>query len=306
MTLACPPNCDPTSFDSYMKKTGEKLNFSRRRKREYLVQDSTNNTHSEQGNETLKLTSKKRKILQKKNQKYKLKFPDLKKKVSKTNTKDTKIYYDSIDPQMQNSTKPFPLNLNPIFVDSTNWVLKKTIQNKKTLAKKYAKNNIFCAWHGQFCSKNNSAKYSPQVHGGEFNSRKSQKHQIKKKNQRKRKRKNSRNKNQSHICRNCIQLWRKWNASGNPIIKTLKERIKVFENEEDSESDEKTDSDGEYLGKEEEEAKTTNLCHNPSYNTEEMRIYLMAEDEKKKELAFQILEREAKEDQTRKGENQIS
>ncbi|KAJ6253353.1 hypothetical protein M0813_01399 [Anaeramoeba flamelloides] len=209
---------------------------------------------------------------------------------------------------MQNSSKPFPHSLNPIFVDSTNWVLMKTIQTKKTLAKKYAKNNIFCAWHGQFCSKNNAAKYIPQVHGGEFNSRKSQKHQSKNKNQAKRKRNNRRNQSQGHLCRNCIQLWRKWNAKGNPIIGTLKERIKVFENEEDPESDEKTDSDGEYLEKEEGETKTTNLCHNPSYNAEEMRIYLMTEEEKKKELAFQILEREEKEDLKRKrqGENQIS
>ncbi|KAJ6240723.1 hypothetical protein M0813_23821 [Anaeramoeba flamelloides] len=33
----------------------------------------------------------------------------------------------------------FPHSLNPIFVDSTNWVLMKTIKTKKTLAKKYAK-----------------------------------------------------------------------------------------------------------------------------------------------------------------------
>ncbi|KAJ3431562.1 hypothetical protein M0812_20474 [Anaeramoeba flamelloides] len=71
-----------------------------------------------------------------------------------------------------------------------------------------------------------------------------------KKNQTKRMGNNRRSQSHGHICRNCIQLWRKWNANGNPIIRTLKEKIKVFENGEDPESDEKTDSEGEYLEKE--------------------------------------------------------
>ncbi|KAJ6230540.1 hypothetical protein M0813_06769 [Anaeramoeba flamelloides] len=71
-----------------------------------------------------------------------------------------------------------------------------------------------------------------------------------KKNQTKRMGNNRRSQSHDHICRNCIQLWGKWNANGNPIIRTLKERIKVFENGEDPESDEKTDSEGEYLEKE--------------------------------------------------------
>ncbi|KAJ6247127.1 hypothetical protein M0813_18652 [Anaeramoeba flamelloides] len=71
-----------------------------------------------------------------------------------------------------------------------------------------------------------------------------------KRNQNKRMGNNRRSQSHDHICRNCIQLWGKWNANGNPIIRTLKERIKVFENGEDPESDEKTDSEGEYLEKE--------------------------------------------------------
>ncbi|KAJ6251320.1 hypothetical protein M0813_15164 [Anaeramoeba flamelloides] len=169
----------------------------------------------------------------------------------------------------------------------------------------HAKNNIFCAWHGQFCSKSNSSKYCHQSHGGETKSRDSNKNPSKQKNQRKRKK--SQNQSQNHLCRNCIQLWRKWNPSGNPIIKTLGERIKVSDFEEDSESDEKTDSHEDYIDEEEEEVKKdTNLCHQPSYNAEEMQIYLMTDEEKKKELEFQNLERGGKkEEKKRKGEHEI-
>ncbi|KAJ3435498.1 hypothetical protein M0812_19686 [Anaeramoeba flamelloides] len=167
------------------------------------------------------------------------------------------IWEVSPHPSNVSNTKPFPHNVNPIFIDSKNWVLTETIKTKKTLAKKYAKNNIFCAWHGQFCSKSNSSK--------------------------------------------------KWNPSGNPIIKTLGERIKVSDFEEDSESDEKTDSHEEYIDEEEEEVKKdTNLCHQPSYNAEEMQIYLMTDEEKKKELEFQNLERGGKkEEKKRKEEHEI-
>ncbi|KAJ6244482.1 cyclin-a2-4 [Anaeramoeba flamelloides] len=112
MTLACPPNCEITSFDSQMKKTGEKLNFSRRRKREYILQDSTNKIHSNQVNDTQKPINKKRKILSKKNKRYKLKFPDIKKKVSKPISNDPKIYYESIDSQSKENLPKGVDNLN--------------------------------------------------------------------------------------------------------------------------------------------------------------------------------------------------
>ncbi|KAJ6229010.1 hypothetical protein M0813_02347 [Anaeramoeba flamelloides] len=60
-----------------------------------------------------------------------------------------------------------------------------------------------------------------------------------KKNQTKRMGNNRLNLSHDHICRNCIQLLRKWNANENPIIRSLKERIKVFENGEGPKSDEK-------------------------------------------------------------------
>ncbi|KAJ6246264.1 hypothetical protein M0813_19403 [Anaeramoeba flamelloides] len=87
-----------------------------------------------------------------------------------------------------------------------------------------------------------------------------QKHQSKKEPN-KRMGNNRLNLSHDHICRNCIQLLRKWNAYENPIIRSLKERIKVFENGEGPKSDEKTDSDGEYLEKE----KTGNK--KPNYHT---------------------------------------
>ncbi|KAJ3432459.1 hypothetical protein M0812_21398 [Anaeramoeba flamelloides] len=44
---------------------------------------------------------------------------------------------------MQRTTKPFPQQTTPIFLDTANWVLRETIQTKKTLTKKYKKKQYF-------------------------------------------------------------------------------------------------------------------------------------------------------------------
>ncbi|KAJ6234329.1 hypothetical protein M0813_04132 [Anaeramoeba flamelloides] len=205
---------------------------------------------------------------------------------------------------MQRTTKPFPQHLSPIFFDPTNWVLRETIQTKKTLAKKYAKNNIFCVWHGQFCSKANSVQHSPKLHGGRLKLRMGSKRKGKKNKVDHTKKKKNQNTNKRHICRNCINLWRKWNFHGSPTIRTMRERIKALDLEVDPVSGENSDSDKDYLVEEEEETQPTNLCHNPSYNAEEMRIYLMAEEERKKELKAKQFEKEKQqEEQKRKVEN---
>ncbi|KAJ6245176.1 hypothetical protein M0813_02289 [Anaeramoeba flamelloides] len=170
---------------------------------------------------------------------------------------------------MQNSSKPFPHNLNPIFLETTNWVLKEMIQTKKTLAKKNKK-NIWCVWHGQTCSKLNSVQYSHQMHGGS-----------------------------QFLCKNCYDLWYGWNNLGNPIIKTWEEWLNELNDQESSESDTtNTDTDSEYKddGEDEENGKeTSNLTHQPSYNEEELRIYRMTEEANGRELQTKIFEKQEQE-----------
>ncbi|KAJ3436431.1 hypothetical protein M0812_18489 [Anaeramoeba flamelloides] len=81
---------------------------------------------------------------------------------------------------MQKSSKPFSQNLNRIYIDTTNWVLRERIQTKKILSKKHQK-NVKCIWHGSYCSTTNSGGYSPLSHGGEIYSRKNNKNQTKNK-----------------------------------------------------------------------------------------------------------------------------
>ncbi|KAJ6229094.1 hypothetical protein M0813_08011 [Anaeramoeba flamelloides] len=151
---------------------------------------------------------------------------------------------------MQNSSKPFPHSPNPILVDSTNWVLMKTIKTKKTLAKKYAKIIYFVLEMDSSVPKTTQQSTFLKSMAGEFKSTKA------KKEPNKRMGNNRRSQSHDHICRNCIQLWGKWNANGNPIIRTLKERIKVFENGEDPESDEKQILKGNTWRKKKRETKT--------------------------------------------------
>ncbi|KAJ6226058.1 hypothetical protein M0813_01026 [Anaeramoeba flamelloides] len=116
---------------------------------------------------------------------------------------------------MQNSSKPFPHNLNPIFLETTNWVLKEMIQTKKTLAKKNKK-NIWCVWHGQTCSKLNSVQYSHQMHGGvnEFKKKRNTGQKKKRKTEQKRKSSTKQKKTKTRsqfLCKNCYDLWYGWN-----------------------------------------------------------------------------------------------
>ncbi|KAJ6238257.1 hypothetical protein M0813_26225 [Anaeramoeba flamelloides] len=144
---------------------------------------------------------------------------------------------------MQNSTKPFPHNVNPIFLDTKNWVLTDTIQIKKKISHKNKK-NVLCVWHGKHCAITNSRKYNLQKHGGRYDLNKKQ---IGK---------------QSYIY---------------PI-----------ENEDTENSSVSDGSD--YIEEEEveEELHCGNLTHQPSYNEEEYRIYLMTQEANGKELRTTI------------------
>ncbi|KAJ6235874.1 hypothetical protein M0813_28436 [Anaeramoeba flamelloides] len=83
------------------------------------------------------------------------------------------------------------------------------------------------------------------------------------------------------LCQNCTELWRKWNHSDNPTIRTMDEWIKLLLDQTEHSPEEKSDSDSDYMDESDnDETKTTNLCHQPSYNAEEMHIHLMTEKEK--------------------------
>ncbi|KAJ6249292.1 hypothetical protein M0813_17176 [Anaeramoeba flamelloides] len=131
---------------------------------------------------------------------------------------------------MEKSTKPFPQNLNPIFLDTKNWVLCKEVQIKKSLARKSPKPNVFCVWHGQYCFKTHSTQYFPLVHGGKINLQK-----------------NKRKQKKQFICRNCSDLWRKWNRCGSQKIKTASEWVQFLNDQKQTDSDEKSDSDSDYI-----------------------------------------------------------
>ncbi|KAJ3449042.1 hypothetical protein M0812_07247 [Anaeramoeba flamelloides] len=131
---------------------------------------------------------------------------------------------------MQNSTKPFPHNVNPIFLDTRNW------------------------------------------HGGRYDLNKKQ---IGK---------------QSYICKNCYNLWNSWNRFGSPKIQTLQEWIDNSKDPIENEDAENSSvSDGsDYIEEVEEEVHCGNLTHQPSYNEEKYRIYLMAQEANGKELRTTI------------------
>ncbi|KAJ6247592.1 hypothetical protein M0813_18226 [Anaeramoeba flamelloides] len=174
---------------------------------------------------------------------------------------------------MQNSTKPFPHNVNPIFLDTKNWVLTDTIQIKKKISHKNKK-NVLCVWHGKHCAITNSRKYNLQKHGGRYDLNKKQ---IGK---------------QSYICKNCYNLWNSWNRFGSPKILTLQEWIDNSKDPIENEDTENSSvSDGsDYIEEEEveEELHCGNLTHQPSYNEEEYRIYLMTQEANGKELRTTI------------------
>ncbi|KAJ6234654.1 hypothetical protein M0813_29247 [Anaeramoeba flamelloides] len=193
---------------------------------------------------------------------------------------------------MQTTSKPFPEHLNPIFLDTANWVCKETIQIKKSLARKYPKPNVFCVWHGKYCSKQNSRRYSPLIHGGKIDL------EINKKKQK-----------QQFICRNCTDLWRQWNRCGCPKIQNESEWIQFLKDQNQTDLEVKSDSDTDYVYEEDDdETKKTNLSHQPSYNAEELRIHLMTEEEKATELKMKIFqsgEDENEEEKKKKSSNQI-
>ncbi|KAJ3432161.1 hypothetical protein M0812_21092 [Anaeramoeba flamelloides] len=106
-------------------------------------------------------------------------------------------------------------------------------------------------------------------------------------------------------------LWNSWNKMGSPIIKTWDEWINKLNNQESSETetDIDTTSDSDYKDEGgDDETKTSNLEHQPSYNEEELRIYRMMEEANGKELQTKIFTKQKKEEKEKKKEekrNQI-
>ncbi|KAJ6234924.1 hypothetical protein M0813_28901 [Anaeramoeba flamelloides] len=194
---------------------------------------------------------------------------------------------------MQNSSKPFPHNLNPIYLDTTNWVLRETIQTKKTAAKKNKKKCILClAWadllQTQLCSVLSSASR------GKIYSKKKTKTRS------------------QFLCKNCYDLWNGWNQEDNPIIKSYWEWVDQLKDQNDNELEinDNDSSDGDFILQEDEE-KVSNLRQYPSYNEEEFRIHLLIEKEKRKELMKQkneeerVKEQQQKKDKKEKDLNQL-
>ncbi|KAJ6245960.1 hypothetical protein M0813_19720 [Anaeramoeba flamelloides] len=103
------------------------------------------------------------------------------------------------------------------------------------------------------------------------------------------------------LCQNCTELWRKWNHSDNPTIRTMDEWIKLLLDQTEHSPEEKSDSDSDYMDESDnDETKTTNLCHQPSYNAEEMHIHLMTEKEKSTHKKRNFFEEEKEEKEKEK------
>ncbi|KAJ6228277.1 hypothetical protein M0813_09105 [Anaeramoeba flamelloides] len=117
-----------------------------------------------------------------------------------------------------------------------------------------------------------------------------------------------------YFCKNCYDLWNSWNKMGSPIIKTWDEWINKLNDQESSETETDIDttnttSDSDYKDEGgDDETKTSNLEHQPSYNEEELRIYRMMEEANGKELQTKIFTKQKKEEKEKKKEekrNQI-
>ncbi|KAJ6252222.1 hypothetical protein M0813_14372 [Anaeramoeba flamelloides] len=188
---------------------------------------------------------------------------------------------------MKKSSKPFPNSLNPIYIETNNWVLRDTTQTKKILSKKNQK-NVKCVWHGSCCSKNNSRGYYPLRHGGEIQFKKKTNEQ-KPKNQKEEKKKKNKDlsskkpkQNPQFICRNCYDIWVKWNRVGNPKIRTTVEWIKNLNDPVEIEEEEDDEEDDEY--EEKDEGKSPLIGHIRSFSEEEYQIYKQATLEEQKEI----------------------
>ncbi|KAJ6251897.1 hypothetical protein M0813_14753 [Anaeramoeba flamelloides] len=155
-----------------------------------------------------------------------------------------------------------------------------------------------------FVQKINSRRYYPQKHGGNFNfPHKGKNTKPKTKVQKK-----------IYFCKNCYDLWNSWNKMGSTIIKTWDEWINKLNDQESSETETDIDttnttSDSDYKDEGgDDETKTSNLEHQPSYNEEELRIYRMMEEANGKELQTKIFTKQKKEEKKKKKEekrNQI-
>ncbi|KAJ3426453.1 hypothetical protein M0812_28909 [Anaeramoeba flamelloides] len=159
--------------------------------------------------------------------------------------------------------------------------------------------NVKCIWHGKNCSVINSRKYDPQKHGGRYDQRKENLGK------------------QFYICKNCYNLWNSWNKFGNPQIETFEKRENNFEDPFDKDLTETSTNsdDSDYVNEKEEENQVNcgNLTHQPSYNEEEYRIYLLTQEANGKELRTKIFEVEREQEKEKekkkarkrkKGENE--
>ncbi|KAJ6252593.1 hypothetical protein M0813_14121 [Anaeramoeba flamelloides] len=76
----------------------------------------------------------------------------------------------------------------------------------------------------------------------------------------------------------------------------MDEWIKLLLDQTEHSPEEKSDSDSDYMDESDnDETKTTNLCHQPSYNAEEMHIHLMTEKEKSTHIKKKLFEEEQEE-----------
>ncbi|KAJ3423945.1 hypothetical protein M0812_29576 [Anaeramoeba flamelloides] len=112
---------------------------------------------------------------------------------------------------------------------------------------------------------------------------------------------------QFYICKNCYNLWNSWNKFGNPQIETFEKRENNFEDpfEKDLTETSTNSDDSDYVNEKEEENQVNcgNLTHQPSYNEEEYRIYLLTQEANGKELRtknFEVEREQEKEKEKKK------
>ncbi|KAJ6236629.1 hypothetical protein M0813_27373 [Anaeramoeba flamelloides] len=182
---------------------------------------------------------------------------------------------------MKKSSKPFPNSLNPIYIETNNWVLRDTTQTKKNFIKEEPKKcEVRLAWIMLF----------QKTIRGEEKKKKNKDLSSKKPKQ-----------NPQFICRNCYDIWVKWNRVGNPKIRTTVEWIKNLndpveieeeEDDEDDEDDEEDEEDDEY--EEKDEGKSPLIGHIRSFSEEEYQIYKQATLEEQKEIEKKLFLKQKK------------